>query len=90
MRADRGQGWKQALAGFGSCYRNGISGFAAGKFGNDYSFRHEGQDYFCPEHMTLGVSMSPQACLSIHWTQLPDGKLLVPHVGRHLRNSLTN
>lgn len=90
MRTDRGQGWKQALGGFGSCYRNGISGFAAGKYGSDYVFRHEGQDYFCTEHMTLGSSMSAQACISIHWAQLPDGRLLVPYVGRHLRNSLTN
>ena len=84
------KGWRDALGSFGTEYRSKVSEITLGRFGNDYEFYHQRQKHLCTDHLTLGAGMNPVGCMSIHWKALPSGKLLVPHVGRHLRTHTQN
>ena len=85
MRHNPRTGWKEALGHLGGDYRNSVSEITLGRFRGDYEFHYQRSRYVCAQHITLGSGRNPTVCMSIHWAQMSDGKLLVPHVGRHLR-----
>lgn len=74
-------------AGLGKRVSNFISQTSKGKWGDEYTFVHNGEAQLFSWHVTLGAGAA-DTCASIHF--LPDqklGKLVIGHVGRHLTNT---
>jgi len=74
-------------AGLGKRVSNFVSQTSKGKWGDEYTFTYDGEPRLFEWHITLGAG-SADTCASIHF--LPDnekGKLVVAHVGRHLKNT---
>lgn len=68
-------------------YRPAISQTAEGMYGSDYRVRHEGREFRCDYHFTLGAK-SANTCLSIHFDIDPlTRRVLITHCGRHLNNT---
>lgn len=84
-------GWKPFFRERGLDYKSSVSDTTLGHYGADYRFPYLGSMVKCLEHLTLGVSMSADKCMSVHWYADFEHLLFhVPHVGRHLRNFSSN
>lgn len=82
-----GGSWKQLLADLGFDWTPQVSQTSKTRWPDEYSFTYEGARVLFEEHVTLGGG-GPDTCLSIH--VLRDEakcRLIVAHVGRHLRNT---
>lgn len=82
-------GWQGALEQAGFIYKPAISQTTRTKWGDEYTFKYNGDKYLFEEHVTLGGG-DPNTCASIHW--ILDKKswtLIVGHCGRHLPNTRT-
>lgn len=66
-----------------------ISDTTRTRYGDDYTFDYKGQKLLFEPHITLGAG-DANTCASIHfWLDQASGKIVVGHVGRHLRNTKT-
>ena len=84
-----GEPWKFALKNKGYDYKEHISPTARGKFGDEYSFLHDGQKLLFENHVTLGAR-GPETCISIHWYRDDSQKkLIIGWCGRHRSNTLS-
>jgi hypothetical protein len=73
----------------GMDYRGRISQTSEHTYKQDYTFAWQGEKVLFGEHFTIGAK-SANTCLSIHFsTRLCDDRIVVAHVGRHLRNTMT-
>ncbi len=73
-------------------YSGGIARTTSKKHRQQYISKHEGVEYFCPEHLKLGVSRDPSECLRIYFTSDHDTeeRFVIGHVGEHLDSRITN
>ena len=82
-----GTGWYDALKPRGFDYAEFISPMAKGKYGDEYTFRYEGQPVLCENHVTIGAK-SAATCISIHWHRDEARKrLVIAWCGKHLSNT---
>lgn len=82
-------GWQGALEHEGFIYKPSISQTTRSKWGDEYTFKYNGEKLLFEEHVTLGAG-DPNTCASVHW--ILDKKnwiVVVGHCGRHLRNTRT-
>jgi hypothetical protein len=82
-------GWRGALEKEGFVYKPGISQTTRTKWGDEYTFKYNGEKFLFEEHVTLGAG-DPNTCASVHW--ILDKKnmvVVVGHCGRHLPNTRT-
>ncbi len=86
-RGSIGTGWHDALKPKGFDYAEFISPTAKGKYGEEYTFRYEGQPVLFEHHVTLGAR-SADTCISIHWHRDEARKrLIIGWCGKHLSNT---
>lgn len=93
LKAERGNGGdlRQHLAerGWGKRCSMHISDTTRSRYGTDYTFTYEAVPRFFEPHITVG-SGDANSCASIHFMlDEGKGKIVVAHVGRHLRNTKT-
>lgn len=82
-------GWRGALEKEGFIYKPAISQTTRTKWGDEYTFKYNGDKLLFEEHVTLGAG-DPNTCASVHW--ILDKKnwvVVVGHCGRHLPNTRT-
>jgi hypothetical protein len=82
-------GWRGALEKEGFVYKPAISQTTRNNWGNEYTFKYNGDKLLFEEHVTLGAG-DPNTCASVHW--ILDKKnmvVVVGHCGRHLPNTRT-
>jgi hypothetical protein len=82
-----GTGWHEALKPRGFDYSEFISPTTIGKYGDEYTFRYEGQPVLCKNHVTIGAK-SADTCISVHWHRDEARKrLVIGWCGKHLSNT---
>ena len=82
-----GMGWHDALKPKGFDYSEFISPTTIGKYGEEYTFRYEGQPVLCMNHVTIGAK-SADTCISVHWHRDEARKrLVIAWCGKHLSNT---
>jgi hypothetical protein len=71
-------------------YASHNSGSTKARWSGEYRVVYDGKRVELDEHLSLGASHDPAACLRIYFFWDPDRRVtVVAHVGRHKRNTLT-
>ncbi len=81
------RGWREYFRQFGLKYKHRISDTTRTNWGEEYTFRYDGEKHLFEEHFTISAK-DANKCLSIHFsTRLRDDRIVVAWVGRHLTNT---
>jgi hypothetical protein len=87
-RGDLGEPLFDVLQKHGFEYKPHISMTSEGKYGDEYTFEYGGRKRLFENHVTLGSSHDPKACLSVHWLRDDaSGRFVVGWCGRHRTNT---
>lgn len=81
--------FKRAFEAHGHTYKSDVSAVSLGRWRSEYEFVYKGEKRVFGEHFTLGAG-NANTCMSVHFVQdKEEGRLVVGHVGKHLKNTLS-